>query len=152
MMIEQLKNASLSHIKTTFKDLAPIPLVMRQGFYRASFIGPWWLRLSARPSIALSGLNGWQGKKFIDDASATNILKNNSDLIEKLSMTCVEQPSGVDGKNAVVLLYGEQAPMPWRWVVDELRVLNENTLLCMTTINLPLLRHFSFPFILSRDL
>lgn len=152
MIIQQLNTASLSEIKAEFKTLAPIPITMRQGFYRASFIGPWWLRLIAPPSIALSGLTHWQGKKFIDDATATNILKHNSGLIEKLSMSCVEQTSLVDGRHGVVLLYGMQAPLPWRWVVDELRVLDENTLLCMTTINLPLIRHFSFPFVLSRDL
>lgn len=152
MIIEQLSTASLSDIKTTFKDLSPIPVIMRQGFYRASFIGPWWLRLSARPSIALSGLIDWQGKKFVSTVSAINILKHNSGSIEKLSMDCIEQISLIDGKNAVVLMYGTQAPLPWRWVVDELRVLDEQTLLCMTTINLPLLRHFSFPFVLSRDL
>lgn len=152
MIIEQIKTASLSQIKAKFKTLAPISIAMRQEFYRASFIGPWWLRHSARPSIALSGLMGWQGKKFINTTTAINILKRNSGLIEKLSMNCVEQISLVDGEKGIVLLYGQNAPLPWRWVVDELRVLDENTLLCMTTINLPLLRHVSFPFVLSRDL
>lgn len=152
MSMEKLQSASIFEILTIFKSLDPAPVNMRQGFYRAAFIGPWWLRRSARPSIALSGLVDWQGKKFIDTSSATNILKHKSGCIEKLSMQCVEQTSLVDAKNSVALVYGEHGPMPWRWVVDELRQFDEQTLLCMTTIDLPLLRHFSFPFLLSRDL
>lgn len=152
MIPKQIETASLSHLANLFKGLEPASLQQRQGFYRASFIGPWWLRITAMPSLALTGLPNWQGKKFIDENSAVNILQTRNGLIEKLQMQCQQQASLVDEKIAVALSYGEKSPLPWRWVVDELRVLDENTLLCMTTVNLPLLRHISIPFLLSRDL
>lgn len=152
MINEQLLTASLNHIRQVFKQLEPAAEHLRYGFFRASFIGPWWLRISAMPSIALSGLVGWQGKKFFDPFRATNILKTKKGQTEKLQMTCQAVQSLVDGKQGIALQYGADAVLPWRWVVDEIRVLDENTLLCMTVINLPLLKHFSFPFILSREL
>ena len=42
-------------------------------------------------------------------------------------------------------------PVPWRWVTDELRALDEHTLLGMTRLDLPLLRRFVFPFLLERE-
>jgi hypothetical protein len=56
----------------------------------------------------------------------------------------------LDGKPVVALTYGAAGPVPWRWVTDELRALDEHTLLGMTRIDLPLLRHMVFPFLLER--
>lgn len=152
MRVDDLKYASLGKIKATFMQLNPVPEVVRQGFFRASFIGPWWLRISAHPSLSLTGLPNWQGKKFINAANATNILQAEQRQIEKFHMQCLEQYSLVDGNMTTVLNYGAHAVKPWCWVVDEIRYLDQDTLLCMTVINVPVLRHFSFPFILSRDL
>jgi len=151
MKVEDLLTASLKHIKSTFCTLKPVDEHLRYGFFRASFIGPWWLRHSAMPSIALSGLRGWQGKKFFDALNATNILKSKNGTVEKLQMSCQRVHSLVDGQQSIALQYGLKAPLPWRWVVDELRVLDDDTFLCMTVIDLPLLRNFSFPFLLRRE-
>ncbi|SEM07578.1 MULTISPECIES: hypothetical protein [unclassified Acinetobacter] len=148
---EHLITASLTSIKATYQQLSSAPLAMRQGEYKAQFIGPWWLRVSAAPSLFLSGLGGWFGKKFINQNLVTNILLNRGQRSEKLQMECLEEASLIDGKQTIALYYGKTAPIPWRWVVDELRQLDEHTMLCMTIINLPFLKHFSFPFILSRD-
>ncbi len=42
-------------------------------------------------------------------------------------------------------------PLPWRWVTDELRALDDRTLLGMTRIDLPGLRGLAFPFLLERE-
>lgn len=152
MQMDSLSKASLNRIREIFKQLKPVDEGARQGFFRASFIGPWWLRVSAMPSIALSGLPGWQGKQFLDPFHATNVLQNKHGRVERLQMTCNAVISLVDGKPGVALQYGQNAVMPWRWVIDEIRMLDHNTFLCMTVIDLPILRHFSFPFILSREL
>ena len=55
-------------------------------------------------------------------------------------MQCRECPSSLDGGPVAALSYGADGPVPWRWVTDELRALDERTLLGMTVINLPLLR------------
>lgn len=151
MSAHRLSKASLSHIRQVFNELEPAPVQVREGFFRACFIGPWWLRASAGPSVALSGLPGWQGKRFLDADTATNVLRTASGSVEKLRMQCREGASLVDGRQGVALHYGKDAVLPWRWVVDELRVLNEDTLLGMTVINLPVLRHLAFPFLLQRE-
>lgn len=151
MPVDALSNASLRRIRQMFGLLEPAPAEMRAGAFRARFIGPWWLRVSAGPSIALSGLPGWRGKRFLDAETATNVLDRAGGRVEKLRMQCRECVSLVDGRPGVALHYGCEAVMPWRWIVDELRVLDENSLLGMTVIDLPLLRRLAFPFVLRRE-
>lgn len=66
-------------------------------------------------------------------------------------MHCVQGMSLVDGQQGVALNYGADAPIPWRWVKDEMRILDDQTYLCMTVIDLPFIRKLSFPFILRRE-
>lgn len=141
---------SLSALKALFLQLPPAPESMRSGFFRARFVGPWWLRLLGGPSVALGGLPGWQGKEFLDANHATNILQKQKQRVQALSMQVLPFTSPLDRKAGVALHYGHDAPVPWRWVTDELRRLDDNTLLCMTVIQLPLLRHLAFPFLLER--
>lgn len=148
---EQVLNAGLTSIRSTYEQLYPMPVSMRRGNYQARFIGPLWLRALAPISLWLTGLPGWWGKRFMHDAEATNILVKNGRRVEKMSMHCIEDRSLIDGKPTVALHYGNKAPIPWRWVVDEIRVLDDHTLLCMTVVNLPVLKHLSFPFLLSRE-
>ena len=151
MHVDALTNASLRRIRQVFNVLEPVPAHLRSGSFQACFIGPWWLRVTAGPSIALSGLPGWWGKRFLDAETAINVLNATSGKVEKLRMQCLERVSLVDGRQGIALHYGKGAMLPWRWIVDELRVLNESTLLCMTVIDLPLLRYLSFPFLLRRE-
>jgi hypothetical protein len=150
-MIFKLHHASIDELKTLFSTLPAPDATMRHGFFRASFVGPLWIRKLGRPSLAVSGLPGWQGKRFLSADTATNILKKRDAAVQALSMTVVEGISQVDGKSGVALYYGADAPMPWRWVRDELRAVNEHTLLGITVINLPIIRHFGFPFLLKRE-
>ena len=59
------------------------------------------------------------------------------------------------GKPGVALHYvpqdGKPAPTPWRWVRDELRAVDDDTLLGFTVVDLPLLRRMAFPFLLTRE-
>lgn len=147
MQPQNLNTASLRTLRQSFATASVPAPAQRTGFWRARFIGPWWLRLGGRPSVALSGLRGWQGKRFLTPDSATNVLTRG----DALSMQCRECPSAIDGGAVAALTYGDGGPIPWRWVTDELRALDDRTLLGMTIINLPLLRHFAFPFLLERD-
>lgn len=146
-----LNKASIGELRSVFGSLSAPDAALRDGFYRAQFIGPWWLRASGRPSVALSGLPGWLGKRFLTPDVATNILQQGADTVQALSMTVVPGISQVDGKPGLALHYGKNAAIPWRWVRDELRVLDDKTLLCFTVINLPVLRHLAFPFLLERQ-
>lgn len=151
MSADALSNAPLSRIRQVFEVLEPVPTHMRAGTFRASFIGPGWLRATAGPSIALSGMPGWWGKRFLDAETATNVLNAAGGRIEKLQMRCGQVVSLVDGRESVALQYDKDAVVPWRWIIDELRVLDDSTLLGMTVINLPLLRGLAFPFLLRRE-
>ena len=151
MVDEVLATASLGYIRQFFRGLSSDVGTITPGFYRASFIGPWWLKIIAMPSIALSGLKGWQGKKFFDAYTATNILQTQQGLVEKLQMHCVHGMTLEDGQQGVALNYGADTPIPWRWIKDEMRVLDDQTYLCMTVIDLPFIRKLSFPFILRRE-
>ncbi|MDO9175956.1 MAG: hypothetical protein Q7V62_14205 [Actinomycetota bacterium] len=147
--------ASLGELRALFSSLPPPDAAMRRGFFRASFIGPAWLRATGRPSVSLAGLPGWQGKKFLNADDATNVLQRGDVTVEALAMRVTPGVSQVDGKPGVALHYvpqhGRPAPIPWRWVRDELRAVDARTILGMTVVDLPVLRHFAFPFLLERE-
>ena len=150
MQLHDLETAALSDIRALYKTLSPASIEDKQGTYQAQFIGPLWIRVSAQPSLFLSGLPGWYGKRFKDAKSATNILIRGQTKTEKLDMQCADHDSLIDGLPTSALSYGAQGPIPWRWVIDEFRRYDDQTLLCMTIIQLPILRHFPFPFLLRR--
>ncbi|MDY0105467.1 MAG: hypothetical protein RBS27_02245 [Giesbergeria sp.] len=137
---------SLAHLRQVFGRLPLPPVAMRTGFYRARFIGPWWLRGSG----PLGGLPGWQGKRFLAPDLATNVLLCRGRPIERFELHCTESASPINGRPSVLLDYGAQAPRPWRWVRDELRALDGDRLLGMTVIDLPGVRGQPFPFLLER--
>jgi len=149
------RHAAIGELKALFASLPPPPASMRHGFFRADFIGPAWLRQIGRPSVEFSGLPGWQGKRFLNPDDATNILKKGDAFVEALAMRMTAGTSRVDGRQGVALRYVPQgakpAPIPWRWVCDELRAVDENTMLGMTVVDLPVLRHLAFPFLLERE-
>lgn len=147
--------ASIGQLKTLFSSLPPAPPSQRHGFFRATFIGPAFIRLAARPSLEVSGLPGWQGKKFLTDEHATNVLQKGATTVEHLAMRVTNVTSMLDGQPGVALTYpaeaGRPAPIPWRWVRDELRRFDDETILAVTVVDLPILRHFAFPFLLERE-
>jgi hypothetical protein len=145
------RNASFALLKQAFASSTAPDAAFRHGFFRASFVGPFWYRIGGFPSVHISGLPYWQGKKFLTPDSATNILKKGEGTVQALSMTVVAGTSLIDGKPGVALHYGKEAPFPWRHVRDELRVIDDRTLLGITKVDLPVLRHFAFPFLLERE-
>ena len=149
-MHSPLHGLGLRQLYTCYGGLPAVPSSSRQGAWRAVFIGPWWLRLSAAPAIALSGMPGWFGKRFETPESAVNLLRSDQGLREVLSMRCEEQPSWYDARPCVALIYASNARLPWRWVRDELRQLDDDHWLCMTYVDLPLLRRLGSPFMLER--
>ena len=125
-------NVSIAGLTDIFQKAALPSTFQRSGFWRARFIGPWWLRI-------------------LTEDTATNVLARGDSTIDALSMQARECPSALDGKPVVALTYGASGPIPWRWVTDELRALDDHTLLGMTRIDLPLLRLMVFPFLLERE-
>ena len=81
----------------------------------------------------------------------TASIRENNDFVEALVMTVEEGISMIDGKLGVALRYGAEAPIPWCWVRDEIRAVDDRTLLGITIVDIPVLRHFCFPFLLVRE-
>lgn len=120
------------------------------GRYLALFIGPAWLRFIAPKLLPLGGLPGWAGKSFTEHGGAINLLEQNAQLREQIPMVRAVKGSCIDGNDALVLTYDSRAPIMLRRLVDELRALDDDTLLGLTHMNFPLLKRFSMPFLLRR--
>ena len=148
-MMQTLHSLSLSQLLARYRQLPAAEHLI--GRWRAEFIGPWWLRASAGPSIALSGMPGWYGKRFVDAQAAVNLRRRGGQLLELLPMRYSAQPSWLDGQPCVALDYGQATRRPWRWVRDELRQLDPQHCLCLTFVDLPGLRRLGFPFLLVRE-
>jgi hypothetical protein len=144
--LNKLSRKDFSHLFAT----ASVPLIANTtGYYRASFVGPVWLRVSAGPTVAAGGLVNWWGKHIRADGSATNLVRKGEKLEARLTMTLIESSSVLDGRPTLALIYGTENPFPWPHVVDEIRRLDPLTFLGMTHINAGPLRRVAFPFLLE---
>lgn len=145
-----LIGASLRALKQRFLSLPAPALSDLAGIYRAEFVGPAWLRTLAQPALALGGLRGWWGKAFDGQGGAANLVVRKGQRCRVLPMTVVTMPSLLDGRSAIALRYPPGSPLPWPWIIDEVRRLDKTTLLCMTLVNLTWLPRVPFPFLLHR--
>ncbi len=120
-----------------------------KGQYQGSFVGPRWLRSAAGPALVLSGLGGWWGKHFKGDGTAMNLVQHSDQLEPSFPMTLVPVTSVIDGRTGLALNYGAENPFPWPHIVDELRRLDQKSLLGMTYVNTQPLQKLAFPFLLE---
>ncbi|MFA9270400.1 MAG: hypothetical protein ACEQSX_06535 [Baekduiaceae bacterium] len=135
-----------------FRALGAPDLAALAGTHEAVFVGPAALRRAAPMSIALAGMPAWYGKRFDPDgARGINLLRGHDDELEERNpMTAAIAPSWLDGAPAIVVSYAPDAPRPWRWVRDEFRVADSDTLLGLTFAVSPRLRALAAPFTLER--
>lgn len=118
--------------------------------FLAEFIGPGWLRWLAPKLLPLGGLSGWEGKSLRAE-KAINLLRREGQLIEAIPMVRNESKSVLAEGDVLCLSYDKRAPVPLRALRDELRMLDDDTLLGLTVIDIPLLRKFPMPFLLKRQ-
>lgn len=149
-MDNSINTHSLGRLSRLFSTLSAPSDKVRSGVWRGRFIGPWWLRGTAPTLVGLTGLPGWQGKRFLDPDRAANIVVKRGATTEGPMMNWVRCVSKLDGKDGVGLRYVADAPMPWRWVTDELRAIDADTILGMTVLDVPGFRRIGFPFLLTR--
>lgn len=140
---------SLKQFRNLFISLPAPQTASIHGVYRAVFVGPGWLRTSAGPALALSGLGGWWGKEFSADGTAINIVLRAGKFSTRFPMKLVNARSFIDGREGIALHYQAGNPFPWMHIVDELRRINDTTLLGMTMANVNGLRGLAFPFTLK---
>lgn len=142
---------SLAYFRALFAALPPLEPGVLSGTYRAEFVGPRWLRWLAPRGLALLGLRGWCGKAFDAAGQAINLVQRDGGIARVLPMHVGVAPSLVDDKHGVRLCYPPGSPLPWPWVVDELRPLPSGTLLALTLTTPGWLPRIPLPFILQRD-
>jgi hypothetical protein len=146
---------SLRALHRAFRE-APTPELARLiGSHEAEFVGPAWLRLPSPLTMRLTGMPGWCGKAFRtpaeggDSLEGENLLRRRGQLVPSIPMSAELAPSRVDGRPALVVSYPPDARWPWRRVNDELRALDERTLLGLT-FGIPGAPRGGSPFLLHR--
>lgn len=133
-----------------FRDLAAPGLADLNGDFQSALVGPGWFQSVSRFSLRYGGLPDWYGKRFDAAGKGINLLQQHGAFQTTMPMQVRVEPSRLDGKPAAVVHYGSASPLPWRHVIDELRVLEGDTLLGMTLLDLPLMRGLPLPFLLYR--
>jgi putative intracellular protease/amidase len=144
---------SVPALRRAFRDAAEPTLAALEGRHEAKFAG--WLRLGGPLAMSLTGMHGWWGKQFRpaqgggDSLEGENLLRQRGRLVESIPITAQIARSRVDGRPALVIDYPEDAPWPHHRVQDELRPLDERTLLGLS-FGLPLAPPAGAPFVLHR--
>lgn len=144
-----LTHQGLTRLKQAFRQAQPIQAGELQGFHAGEPAGPWWFRLGSTPTMYTTGFGGWMGKQFMGDGRAVNQFQVNSGIEFRFPMTLDRAPSRIDGIDTLVLIYPKNARAPWCWVIDELRRVPDGRILGMTFVDVPLIKHQVFPFVLT---
>jgi putative intracellular protease/amidase len=133
---------------------APAPeLGALVGRHQANFAS--WLRVGGPLAMSLTGMHGWWGKQFRvsaaggDSLEGENLLQRRGRIVKSIPMTAEIGNSRVDGRPALLISYPPDARWPHNRVKDELRPLDEQTLLGLS-FGLPLAPRGGAPFILHR--
>lgn len=151
MEITRLNQYSLRRFRSLFASLVVPEVDALAGKYRGSFVGPVWARALAGPALQITGLGGWWGKDVSADGTAINIVLRAGRFSTRFPMIFLHEKSHIDGKDGTALHYQKGNPFPWMFLVDEIRRIDDTTLLGMTRPTLPGLRWFVLPFILEKQ-
>ena len=150
MQSADFNQLSLPSFKSLFAHLLPPQSSELKGIYQAEFVGPFWLRKTAGPFLALASFKGWWGKQFGGVEQGVNLFFRSGKLLALHPFTLTIMPSLVDDKPSVVIRYAPNAPFPWYFAQDELRWFDDarTMLLGLTILNKGILRRLAFPFLL----
>ena len=139
---------SLRGFRRLFITLPTPDAATLSGHFRAEFVGPDWLRKIAPAALALGGLGGWWGKTFATDGRGINLVRRERHIAPIMPVYLGLADSMIDRRPCLAVTYPAGSPFPWPRVVDELRFLDNDTLLGLTLLNLRGLRRVAFPFLL----
>jgi hypothetical protein len=149
---QELNSQSLVSFKSLFAALPAPTMGSVAGTHRSEFVGPWWLRQVAGPGLVPLGLGGWWGKQFDAQGDGLNIVHRRGIIATIMPVRLVEMNSLIDGRPGLAVSYPRDSRLPWPWVVDELRRIDNNCLLGMTLVTKRPLHTIALPFLLhARD-
>ena len=121
MQISQLNQTPLAKFRDLFAGLKIPDASSIRGKYRASFVGPAWLRTSAAPALSLSGLGGWLGKEFREDGTAINIVLRAGVFSTRFPVIFVRARACIDGREGLALPHQAGNLFPWVYFVGGCR-------------------------------
>jgi hypothetical protein len=148
-----MPTGSTRDLRRAFSEAAAPELSDLIGRYEATFAG--WLQVGGPLAMGLTGMAGWWGKQFRPSANGgdalegENLLRRNGRLVESIPMRAHIGASRVDGRPALVVKYPADARWPHNRVTDELRPLDDDTLLGLS-FGLPLAPRAGAPFLLRQ--
>lgn len=148
--VSHLNTLSLSAFRRLFGTLSAPALTIMQGEFRSVIVGPAYLRKIAPPALVLGGLGGWCGKWFAENGQGFNLVNRGGTVHRVLPMQLVRRASLLDQQPVMAVTYAPSSPLPWPWVVDELRQLDSLTFLGMTLATRLGLHRLAFPFLLQK--
>jgi hypothetical protein len=141
---------SHGELRARFQRLPAPGLDAIGGRHDGAFPGPGAYALACRCAMAATGLAGWHGKRFdppardAREAHGVNLVHGG----EAKPMVARIAPSLTDGRPALVCTYRPQETPPYRWVRDEFRRWDEETLLGLAFLDVPVLPRLGLPFVL----
>ena len=149
--LSNLNHLPLNGFPELFHALTPPAMDEMHGRFRADFVGPAWLRRIAPPGLAPLGLGGWWGKTFDGRGQGMNIVRRQGQLVEVIPIRLKEADSLVDGRPGLAITYPPGTRFPWPIVIDEVRWLDDATLLGLTLVTKAGLHRLALPFLLQRE-
>ena len=135
---------SFREYREQFASLGPPDALV--GVWQGEPVGPGWFVTLAGPSLAIGGLGGWWGKDFDGEGGINNLLGRGGALQRTLPGKLQQAASLLDARPCQRIEYPKGSRLPWAWVVDELRQVDEGELLGMMVLNISWLPHLAFPF------
>jgi len=130
-----------SYYVKKFGGLAAVDESTSIGDYQAIIVGPKLMQFFAKITLPLIGFYRWKGKRLQGNGKGVNIYldKNNKDF-PKNPMNIATSASWLDRKPALILSYPAGSPFFCRFLRDELRRLDDDTIILVGWIDLPILR------------
>lgn len=148
-------NRMHTSLRKDFRDLpSPESLEKFEGAFSSRYVGPAPVRLGAPGFMTLLGFRGWRGKRFAADGSVlkgSNRFGDGEPGSDRFPMRAQIEPSKIDGRDALVVLYPEETRWPWRAARDEFREFEDGRLLGITTFDIPIVRSIPVAFVIERD-
>ncbi|HSJ87757.1 MAG TPA: hypothetical protein VK909_11155 [Anaerolineales bacterium] len=150
MEISELNRYPFRKFRPLFTALLVPDASSLPGKYRGAFVGPVWLKLGVKPALWITGLGGWWGKDIFQDGTAINIVLRDGNFSTRFPMELICGKSAFDERDGLALRYQKGNPFPWMFIVDEIRRIDEITLLGMSRTNIPGVCRFALPFVLQK--
>jgi hypothetical protein len=140
---------SMADCRALFAQLAPVDIGELQESFQSAFTGPRWLQIVAPRLLVMGGMGGWCGKWFDGQGKGHNWVRRQGDIQGIMPVELKKRPSLIDGQPTCTVIYPHGSRFPWPLIIDELRRLDDQTILGMTIIDIPLLRRVAHPFLLQ---